>query len=454
MLGQAKLNELIDFGLNHSRADQTEIVINYFESYLTRFANSAIHQNVAERNGSISIRVAVGKRIGSAKTNNFSPEAIIQTLNQALAIANFQPENPDFISLPKPSPNGYRRIDIYHKKTHNLSPKDRADAVKRIIETVKSANLRAFGSFTNGATEYGIGNSLGIRAYACGSDVFCNVVALGENSSGYAQAGARDVTKLKPEKVAESAIKKATAGQNPIAIEPGEYEVILEPLASAELLEVLGWTGFGAKTYQEGRSFMCDNLEKKIVGDNITIIDDAYNEQGFAFPFDFEGVPKQKVILIENGIAKGLVYDSLCANKENKESTGHALPAPNTLGPIPLNLMLMPGNSTLEKMISNAKKAILVTRFHYTNVVEPKKTIFTGMTRDGTFLVENGKITKAIKNLRFTENILRALNRVLEISQDLTLVGGGAGYEGRFPTGTLAPALRIESFNFSGKTEF
>lgn len=454
MLGKEKITELIDFALNNSKAEQTEIVINCFESYLTRFANSFIHQNVAETNSTISIRVVFGKKIGSASSNILSFDSIRQILAKATETAQFQPDNPDFKSLPKPSKTGYKALNIYHKKTHRLSPKDRADAVKRIIAKVKMAGLRAFGSFTHGATEFGIGNSLGIRAYAYASDVFCNVVAMGEDSSGYAQAGARNVNLIKPDKIAEYAVQKALASKNPIELKPGQYEVILEPLASAELVDFLGWSGFNAKAYQEGRSFMCDNLEKKVVGDNITILDDADNEAGFAFPFDFEGVPKQKVILIEKGIAKGLVYDSLCAGKENKESTGHALPAPNTFGPVPLNLMFLPGDSSLTQMILNAKKAILVTRFHYTNMVEPKKTIFTGMTRDGTFLVENGTITKPIKNLRFTESIINALSRVLEISKDLTLVGGGAGYEGRFPTGILAPALRIESFNFSSKTEF
>lgn len=453
MLGKQKTSELINFALNQSKADQTEILISYFESYLTRFANSEIHQNVGERNGSLSIRVVVGKKIGSASTNKFDFDSIKQTLNQAMEIAKFQRENPDFKSLPMPAA-GYKTIDTYFEKTHNLSPIDRADAVKAIIEKVKNGGLRAFGSFTNGASEFGIGNSLGILAYAQTSDAFCNVAAMGENSSGYAQAGARDVNQIMPEKVAERAVKKALDGKNPVEIEPGQYEVILEPLAVSDMLDFLGWYGFNAKTYQEERSFLCDNMGKKIMGDNITIMDDGYDERGFAFPFDFEGVPKQKISLIENGIAKGLVYDSLTAGKENKESTGHALPAPNTFGPVPFNIILLPGNSSLEQMIKNSKKAIFVTRFHYTNIVEPKKTIFTGMTRDGTFLVENGKITRPIKNLRFTENILNALNHVLEIAQDLTLIGGGAGYEGRFATGNLVPGLRIESFNFSGKTEF
>ena len=453
MLGKDKVFELINFALNNSKADQTEISIQYYDSYLTRFANSAIHQNVGERNGSLSIRVAIGKKIGSASTNIFDIDSITQTLNKAMEIAKFQAENPDFKSLPMPSPS-YKTINTYNKKTHNLSPKDRANAVKTIIEKVKGAGLRAFGSFTNGASEFGIGNSLGIMTYAQTSDAYCNVSAMGENSSGYAQTGSRDVSQIKPDKVAERAIKKALDGKNPFELEPGQYEVILEPLASAELLDFLSYYGFNAKTYQEGRSFLCENMEKKVMGDNITVVDDGFDERGFAFPFDFEGVSKQKVSLIEKGIAKGLVYDSLTAGKEKKESTGHALPAPNTFGPIPLNMILMPGESSLDNMIRNAKKAILVTRFHYTNIVEPKKTIFTGMTRDGTFLVENGKITKPIKNMRFTESILNALNHVLEISKDLVLIGGGAGYEGRFATGTLIPALRIETFNFSGKTEF
>ena len=173
---------------------------------------------------------------------------------------------------------------------------------------------------------------------------------------GYAQAGARDVNQIKPEKIAERAIQKALDGKNPTEIEPGSYEVILEPLASAELLDFLGYLGFNAKLIRKVGHFMCDNMGKKVMGDNITILDDAYNEQGFAFPFDFEGVPKQKVSLIEKGIAQGLVYDSLCAGKENKESTGHALPAPNTFGPVPTNLVLLPGDSSLDKMIRNTKK--------------------------------------------------------------------------------------------------
>ncbi len=453
MLGKDKVFELINFALNNSKADQTEISIQYFDSYLTRFANSAIHQNVGERNGSLSIRVAIGKKIGSASTNILDFDSITQTLNKAMEIAKFQAENPDFKSLPMPSAS-YKTINTYNKKTHNLSPKDRANAVKTIIDKVKGAGLRAFGSFTNGASEFGIGNSLGIMTYAQTSDAYCNISAMGENSSGYAQAGSRDVSQIKPNKVAERAVKKALDGKNPTELEPGQYEVILEPLASAELLDFLSYYGFNAKTYQEGRSFLCENMGKKVMGENITIMDDGFDERGFAFPFDFEGVSKQKVNLIEKGIAKGLVYDSITAGKENKESTGHALPAPNTFGPIPLNMILMPGESSLDNMISNAKKSILVTRFHYTNIVEPKKTIFTGMTRDGTFLIENGKITKPIKNMRFTENILNTLNHVLEISKDLTLVGGGASYEGRYATGTLMPALRIETFNFSGKTEF
>jgi len=165
-------------------------------------------------------------------------------------------------------------------------------------------------------------------------------------------------------------------------------------------------------------------------------------------------MPKKRLKLIEKGVASQLAYDSLTAFKEGKESTGHALAQPNYIGPIPLNMVMKNGQSSVKEMIKSIKKGILVTRFHYTNTIEPMKTIITGMTRDGTFLIENGEIIKGIKNLRFTQSIVEALNNVVDISKELTLIGNGAGYGSRFATGSIVPALKIDNFNFTGVTEF
>ncbi len=454
MLGKDKVSSIVGYALSHSKADQTEVVLSSYHSYLTRFANSQIHQNVAEHNSLLSVRVIIGKKIGVSSTNSLDKKSIEKTLQRALEIAKHQKENTDFVSLPKAAKRVYRDVKTYFKSTAEFNEIQRKDRVKEMIEIVKEKGLRAFGSFTTGISETAVANSLGVFAYNIATDAYSNVVAIGKDSSGYAQDSSRDVKKVDTRRIAERAASKAILGKDPIELPPGNYPVLLEPLASAELIHFLGWLGMGAKAFYEGRSFMSGKLGEKVTSDSITIYDDAYDKRGFAFPFDFEGVPKKRVLLIEEGIAQGVVYDSLTAFKHKRKSTGHALPAPNPYGPIPLNLILSPGESEWEEMVKSTDKGILITRFHYTNSVDQKKTIITGMTRDGTFLVEKGEITKGIKNLRFTQSILEALSEVSMIEDRLTLIGGGAGYEGRFATGVLAPGLKIEKFTFSGKTTF
>jgi PmbA protein len=255
------------------------------------------------------------------------------------------------------------------------------------------------------------------------------------------------VGSIRPLEVAEIAVRKAIAAQNPEAIEPGEYTVILEPAAVADMLMFLGFLGFSALAAQEGRSFMCGQIGSRVMGDNITIWDDGLDPAGLPMPFDFEGVPKEKVVLIDRGIASGFVHDSATASQEDRLSTGHALPAPNTYGPMPINLFMAPGDSTLDEMISSTERGILVTRFHYTNPVHPVKVIITGMTRDGTFLVENGRVTRPVRNLRFTDSVPRAFSEVLSMSRERKLQ---AGYFG----GALVPSMKVGRFAFTGATEF
>ncbi|MCK5584833.1 TldD/PmbA family protein, partial [Candidatus Bipolaricaulota bacterium] len=228
------------------------------------------------------------------------------------------------------------------------------------------------------------------------------------------------------------------------------YTVILEEDAVATMMFFLGILGMGALSMQESRSFMSGRIGEKVTGDNITIWDDGFDPRGVVLPFDYEGVPKQKVMLIEDGVARGVVYDSATAHLEpGKVSTGHGLPAPNTMGPIPINLLMKPGSATKEEMIASTEKGIWVTRFHYVNPVHPVKAILTGMTRDGTFLIENGKITRPLKNLRFTQSILEAFANAEMLSQDLKMIKMGFGN-----FGTCAPAAKINGFTFTGATEF
>ncbi|MDP3013267.1 MAG: metallopeptidase TldD-related protein, partial [Candidatus Subteraquimicrobiales bacterium] len=273
-----------------------------------------------------------------------------------------------------------------------------------------------------------------------------SVIAFSDTSSGYANCLCKDIREVNVEDLAKKACDKALKGKNTVTIKPGAYTVILEPNAVADMLVFLSYVGFSALSVQEKRSFMCGRFGEKVTGENITLWDDALSTETIGVPFDFEGVPKEKVVLIENGIARNVVYDSYTANLEGKESSGHALLYPNLYGPQAANLFLQKGNSNFKEMVKSTKEGILVTRFHYTNIEDPMKTTLTGVTRDGTFLIENGEITKGIKNLRFTQSILEALANVEMISKETALKEGFFGV-------VKVPALKIGRFNFTGLTE-
>ncbi|HSR10623.1 MAG TPA: metallopeptidase TldD-related protein, partial [Thermodesulfobacteriota bacterium] len=228
------------------------------------------------------------------------------------------------------------------------------------------------------------------------------------------------------------------------------YEVVLEPEAVYEFLSFLATLGFNALSVQEGRSFLCNRFGEKLADERITIFDDGLDPAGMPVPFDFEGVPKKRVTFLDRGIARAVTYDSFTAGREGRESTGHALPPPGTEGPIPMNLFMAPGESQIEEMVRSVRRGVYVSRFHYTNVVEPMKAVITGMTRDGTFLIEDGEIRMPVKNLRFTESILKALSRVKAVGRERKICSAGSNYGRRFATGTVAPALLIDGFNFSG----
>lgn len=446
MLGEQKIRMITNKVLSLSTADQTEVLFLGEDSGLTRFANSYIHQNVAECNAELRVRVIVGKRIGVASTNDLSDEALQRVVETALTLASFQRENPDFTSLPEPVP--LPEVSGFVERTAAFTPEARAKAVGVICRLARERGLTASGAFTTAAHELAVANSLGVFAYYPTTLVDLNTVIMSNSSSGYANATSLDVAEIDPEAVATEAVGKAIKSRAPQEIEPGEYAVILEEYVVADLLLHLSHLGFGALAVQERRSFMCDRFGERIVGERISIWDDGLDPKGLPMPFDFEGIPKQRVNLIERGIAKAVVYDTYTAGREEgKTSTGHALPAPNTFGPIPFNMFMQPGMATKEGMLTSTERGIWVTRFHYTNPVHPLKTIITGMTRDGTFLIEDGELACPLKNLRFTQSILDALSRVEAIGRTTKLERGFFG-------AIRIPALKIEGFNFTGTTQF
>lgn len=448
MIGEGRLREMARKVLTMPGADQLEAVVTGGKHSLTRFSNNQIHQNVTEENVQVTVRAVLKKKIGVAKVNATEEESLKWVTQRAIDAAKCTKENPSFKTLP--SPESYTPVKTRFSSIEEASPQKRADLVEKVVERVSHHQLTAAGALSVEESELGVFNSLGVEAYHPSTWIRLTSVVSSEDSSGYGQFIGSDLDQLQPAAVAEEAIKKCLKGRHPVEIKPGRYDVFLEEYALSEIFEWLSWIGMGARSLQEGKSFMTHKIGERVMDEKVTIWDDGNDPETSALPFDFEGVPRKKVMIIEKGIAKGVVYDTLTAAKEGKSSTGHALPSDFSLvGPLPLHLHMAGGEDTKSLIVSSIEKGIWVTRFHYINgLLEPKKALFTGMTRDGTFLIENGKSTKPLKNLRFTESMLRAFSNVVMVSREKRVVGTDES------EGYVLPAVWIRDFNFTGKTQF
>src|SRR5438309_7323046 len=364
---EAEVKEFIDRLLQASRAAQTEVMVTEWDSALTRFANNGIHQNVAERDVSVRVRVVKDGKTGVATINQMNEAAATDVLKRAIAIADLQPEGE---VVPMPGPAKSKPVEAWSDATAGATPEERADFVETICAKAKRAGLLAFGAFSTGAEQLAIANSLGVYHYHRSTEATINSVVMGEAGSGYADRGAVDVRELDKEELATEVIDKTQRNQNAQPIEPGVYEVVLEEYAVAEMLEFMSYIGFGALAAQEERSFM--RLGERITGENIDIWDDGLDPSGAPMSFDFEGVPKQKVQLINHGVASGLVYDMQTAQRAGRQSTGHGLPAPNTDGPFAVNLFMAPGSTPKPELTTDIKPGSLVTRFWDVRDMQPK----------------------------------------------------------------------------------
>ncbi len=440
---EASVRTLLQKVLSYSQAEQTEAVYLGTESALTRFATNHIHQNVAESNAELRVRAVVGQRTGVAATNRLDDESLRRVTEQALEIARIQPVNPEFHSLPAPQP--ILPAPGYSERTAQFTPEERARQIGIIVRLAKERGLESAGAFSTTVHSTAIANSLGIFAYEPRTEAECHAVVMAdEGGSGYTQRVATNASRLDFEAMAHEAVEKAQRSRNPIDVPLGEYPVVLDAYAVAEMLQNLAFMGFSALAVQEERSFMNGQFGKQLVEPRVTIYDDGHDPSGLPQAFDYEGVPKQRVVMIDHGVANAVVYDSFTAAREDKPNTGHALPAPNSEGPLPLHTMMEAGDASIEELIKGVDRGIYVTRFHYTNTVHPIKTLFTGMTRDGTFLIEHGELTRPVKNLRFTQSILDVLREVQAIGRERVQ---SADY-----MTVVAPALRAARFNFTGMT--
>ena len=448
MLGEQEMRRIAETVLRASRADQMDVEVFANSSALTRFANNYIHQNVEQDDVDVRVRAVIGQKIGVASSNEISEDALVRLAARALELAQHQRENEDFRSLPRPQP--ITPADSFVAATARCGPEQRAAVVGQICDASSRAGLTAAGAFHTTAHELAVANSLGVYAYQSETQADINTVVMSETSSGYAARVSKDVGDIDGDAVAQEAVDRALRSVNPRAVEPGEYEVILEPYAVVDLLDFFSYLSFGALPFMEKRSFMAGRLGERVMGENISIWDDGLSPDGIPSPFDYEGMPRQRVDFIDKGIAKGVVWDTYLAGKQGGDAhtTGHALPSGVTFGPIPLNMFMATGDATRDDMIRSTKRGIYISRFWYTRSVHPLNVDVTGMTRDGTFLIEDGEIVAPIRDMRFTQGYVEALNNVDLVGKDAMLVLGDLGGGIR-----SVPALKIAKWNFTGVSE-
>lgn len=425
-------------------AGEAEALVMAEDAALTRFANSQIHQNVSETNVTVNLRVAVGKRVGVASSGRTDEEGLRRLAANAAAIARVVEELDEWAGLPGPTPIEEARA-AFAQATAHASPELRADAVRAVIAAADAAGVTAYGSFSTGTETTAVANSKGIRAGGTRTVAHLLTVSMGPaGGTGYAEHAAVDATTIDAAAIGRESADKARATADAVAIEAGDYPVVLEEYAVVDILDMLGYLGFSALAVQEERSFV--ELGKRIGSELVTIVDDGHDPAGLPMAFDYEGVAKQRVALLEGGVCRGVVYDAQTAARDGVASTGHGLPAPNPYGPFPLNQVMTAGETPRDELIAGLDRGLLVTRFHYTNPVHPKLGIVTGMTRDGTFLVEGGRIVGPVRNLRFTQSYLDAIAGVEAVARERKTLKGFLG-------GVVAPALRLEGWTFTGTTE-
>lgn len=411
---------------------------------LTRFANNTIHQNVAEQDAWLSVRVAFDHRTARATTNRFDAESILRAVNQALTLARSAAPNPDLLALAEPAPiSEVRRFD---PATAEATAEHRGRTVAEAIRVVESAGQTAAGIYSTGQSVEAIFNSRGVEAWHAETMAQFSITAMAADSSGWAKASAVSCDSMDPLSLARSAAEKARLSRNPEGIAPGRYVVILEPAAVLDLVGQM-FGDFSATAVADSRSFLTDRLGKKLFGEQIRIVDDVTHPLQAGVPFDGEGMPRRKLTLVDNGVPRDLAYSRASAQRAGVAPTGHGFPLPNEVGEAPLNIVMAGGSTSIDEMIASTERGILVTRLWYIREVDPYEKIMTGMTRDGTFLIENGRLSRGLRNFRFNQGIIELLNNVEALSPSVRASGEEA-------FDMVVPAMKAGGFNFTEVTRF
>jgi PmbA protein len=460
MLTKEQAADLFDRVKRHCAADEVEVLIYGGKSGLTRFANNTIHQNVAEENYVVSVRTALDGRTARATTNKFDEESLKRVVQASESLAKVQRPDPDLLLMASGESPATTHIvpSRYFEHTAAIAPEVRAGAVEKVVGVANKYKLTTAGVFSTSDSVESVFNSRGLSDWHTQTSSEVSITMLASDSSGWQKANSPDVRNLDPLALAEVAAKKAMDSAHPKEVTAGKYTVILEPAA---VLDMVGFMffDFGGLAILDQRSFLNNRVGMQIFGANINICDDVAHPLQSGAPFDAEGVGRQRVQLVENGIVKRLVYARATAEKmkhsEYKdkvgpiEPTGHGFPIPNEMGEAPMNIVFgTPAEpKTLDQMIASTERGMLVTRLWYIREVDPYEKILTGMTRDGTFYVENGKVRHGVLNFRFNESLLHMLSNVEQMGMPVRASG-----EESFDM--VVPVMKVKEFNFTEVTKF
>jgi PmbA protein len=464
MLTKGQAASIFDRIKKLSSADEVEVHFSGGQFALTRFANDTIHQNVEEENHVVSVRTAFNGRTARATTNNFEDDGLQRVVAASESLAKVQHPDPDLLPLPdeREAANGEdgraTQPSRHFEQTAAITPQLRAEGVKKIVDVAQRHKLTAAGIFSSSESVEGIFNSRGLSQWHVQTLAEVSISMLGADSSGWQKANSPNVANLDPLHMAEIAAKKAVDAAHPREIPTGKYTVILEPSAALDIVGFMFWDYSGMAILDQ-RSFLTGRIGSKLFGDNITLCDDVTHPLQSGTPFDGEGMRRKRVALVENGFVKRVVYARATAARMKRseqkdkvgpiEATGHGFPLPNETGEMPLNIVFAtPQNpQSLDEMIASTERGVLITRLWYIREVDPYEKIVTGMTRDGTFLVENGQLRHGVRNFRFNESLIQMLANVEAMSVPVRACG-----EESFDM--VVPAMKIRDFNFTEVTKF
>jgi len=465
MLSEGQAGEIFSRIKTFASADEVEVLFYSTANALTRFANNVIHQNMAEQNVVVSVRTAFGQRTARATTNKLDDESLKRVVEASQKLARVQQADEDLLAMPAgagrtgESPVRTQGSPTrYFVETAGITAEDRAATVEKIVGVAKKNSLTTAGVVASSAAVEGIFNSRGLAEWHEQTASEISITMLGEDSSGWQKANSPDASQLNAVSLAEIAAEKARRSAGPREIAAGKYTVILEPAAVLDMVGFMFYD-FGGLAILDQRSVLNNRVGMKVFGENVDIWDDVAHPLQSGAEFDGEGVRRQKVQLVEKGVVKQLVFARASAERMQRSeykdkvgpiaATGHGFSLPNEMGEAPMNIVFgAPAKAqTVEQMIGSTERGILVTRLWYIREVDPYEKILTGMTRDGTFLVENGKIQGGILNFRFNESLIHLLSNV-EAMGSLVRASGEESFD------MVVPAMKVREFNFTEVTKF